>query len=81
MGNRHPAGLPLLPDRHHTDRSRRQGLASSLTPHRDGIGDDQSLAIQLALEITERVLLQVKLLEVSEGGGVIEPPFRGSGKT
>ena len=74
MRNRHPACLLLLPHGHHSYRGVGKRLTIARAAHRGGVGHHVSVAVQLSLELAERVLLQLQLLQVIESCGTIELP-------
>src|SRR5439155_4545815 len=71
---RHPSRLLLLPHGHHSHRGIGKWLAVARAAHCGGVGHHVSLAVQLSLELAQRVILQLQLLQVIECCGTIELP-------
>ena len=59
------------------DRFGGQRMAGKGAAHGDGIGHDKGVGVHFALDIAERVVVQLQLLELGQRGRLVEPaPLR-----
>jgi len=66
VGDHFPAPLVLLPHGHRAQRLLRKRLPVERTAQNDAVGDHKRVAVHLAGEVPERVLLDLKLKEFLE---------------
>ena len=77
MDDGHPTRALLLPDRHHAHRIRGQRLSRTRTLHGDGVGHNQCVGVQLGLDIAQRELVQLQLLQSRHCRIPVEPAIFG----
>src|SRR5262249_27438414 len=75
----HPSSLLLLPDRHHANRLRCQRMSRKIPVRAPRISDHKSVAVQFNLEIAQRVIIELQLLEALQCAGAIEAAMRCDG--